>query len=626
MELRKQIPTLLSVPLVGKAASIYRSDVGMTVASSKDDTDMTIASSRDELLDLSNSVVLATVASTRASEFVSATLMGVADSNAVATNEVQAKVILGDDLDHVTIEWEINAFPVDMSSAAGRIQGTSQVELDEKGQIVRHRLERVSWNGMTQDASMIAQAMASFRRNSKRLPFSNVVEQLRTEWLHEIAMEAQGKPNGLAPVYYRISNQTRQFVDDDVGSDVSGASIPLPGTRHWIEYAAAHRLIRTFVEQTLPILSGQAEASDRIPSLFQSNARVLTLDESVLMQDGNRVAQFYIAMANWRKRTFGSWHMRSVRVLNWLGKPTVQVEYATSVNVPGGTPPTIIEGCDVYVLTRPDPPTSQVPRVRIEEVKQQRLSVAGNGNLQDSVLLLRSLAAAVETTGRVGADDTVLDLLLRIGKSPSNQQQSLASPVIVRSDLAATTVYRIMDSLHRDIPALLVGNDRNLLPPAHDYIQDNVRLVGYLGEVILKTRANYDRTFRLSLAFLKAALRTGGLVSESDPSLTVELTTERNVRLSATFHLQVKPLPDFLDVDRAVLPLRVSLISDYILDNETGQIMMHKLVESRVNGQLTPGDIVSRWIQRQRSDHDAESVLQSLVSTANWIQSLNNPS
>merc|ERR1711935_848074 len=46
------------------------------------------------------------------------------------------------------------------------------------------------------------------------------------------------------------------------------------------------------------------------------------------------------------------------------------------------------------------------------------------------------------------------------------------------------------------------------------------------------------------------------------------------------------------------LPLKVELISDYRIDSDTGLITEHRLVETRINGQLTAGDQVSRWMQQ----------------------------
>jgi len=137
-------------------------------------------------------------------------------------------------------------------------------------------------------------------------------------------------------------------------------------------------------------------------------------------------------------------------------------------------------------------------------------------------------------------------------------------------------------------------------------------------------------------------------VSEKDPTVKVELTSDRNVRVSLTFYLKFKPLPGGLSpafendvsgssgggVGVSGLPFRLGVMSEYILDAETGRIVRHQLKETRINGQLTPADVVSRWVQRLvgggekiQSDDGAaaaDSLLQGLMDTVNWMRSLSD--
>ena len=48
-------------------------------------------------------------------------------------------------------------------------------------------------------------------------------------------------------------------------------------------------------------------------------------------------------------------------------------------------------------------------------------------------------------------------------------------------------------------------------------------------------------------------------------------------------------------VDEVALPLKLELVSVY-KTNEYGRIQEHRLVESRVNDQLTPGDVIIQWL------------------------------
>ena len=76
-------------------------------------------------------------------------------------------------------------------------------------------------------------------------------------------------------------------------------------------------------------------------------------------------------------------------------------------------------------------------------------------------------------------------------------------------------------------------------------------------------------------------------------------------------------------------PLKIGLMSEYILCPETGKILQHRLLESRVNGQLTPGDVVSRWIQRlaggvvsAENDDTAVDWMRTLHDTVEWVRSM----
>jgi hypothetical protein len=100
-------------------------------------------------------------------------------------------------------------------------------------------------------------------------------------------------------------------------------------------------------------------------------------------------------------------------------------------------------------------------------------------------------------------------------------------------------------------------------------------------------------------------------------------------------YLQIRPLIaglpgidrlpglDFLPAQRD-FPLTLQLLSEYVLDTSTGLVAQHRLLESRVNGQLTPADVVSRWIKRQRGDTQPEdrSWMKVLSDTLQWLDSM----
>ncbi|OEU19409.1 hypothetical protein FRACYDRAFT_268010 [Fragilariopsis cylindrus CCMP1102] len=82
------------------------------------------------------------------------------------------------------------------------------------------------------------------------------------------------------------------------------------------------------------------------------------------------------------------------------------------------------------------------------------------------------------------------------------------------------------------------------------------------------------------------------------------------------------------------LPLRVELVSDYRIDPDTGLIVEHRLVETRINGQLSAGDQVSRWIQRflkldggsdtntKTNSNGGEDALKAILDALSWFRSI----
>jgi hypothetical protein len=126
------------------------------------------------------------------------------------------------------------------------------------------------------------------------------------------------------------------------------------------------------------------------------------------------------------------------------------------------------------------------------------------------------------------------------------------------------------------------------------------------------------------------------VVSEKEPAVRVELTPQGNVQLSLTLWLKLSPVFPGLGLSESgtgtpslFVPLKLEIKSEYVISDETGQIVLHRLIESRVNGQLTPGDVVSRWIQQvtgAREDVDTENdrinILQDAVKWARSLRSV----
>ena len=77
-------------------------------------------------------------------------------------------------------------------------------------------------------------------------------------------------------------------------------------------------------------------------------------------------------------------------------------------------------------------------------------------------------------------------------------------------------------------------------------------------------------------------------------------------------------------------PLAIELISDYVVDQQTGLVVTHQLVETRVNGQLTPGDVISRNLagflnvemQQGNPSRSPDEVLQTVSEAVSWLRTM----
>jgi hypothetical protein len=184
---------------------------------------------------------------------------------------------------------------------------------------------------------------------------------------------------------------------------------------------------------------------------------------------------------------------------------------------------------------------------------------------------------------------------------------------------AAASFYGILRAFHRDLPTLTDANPQS--PPAAEYVAENIELRGYLDEVLAKGSASYNQVANVLTASLRTALLSGRVTAESAPTPRVEITSEGSIRVLLKVNLKVKVTPGDSDLG---VPLNLELVSEYKV-NSQGLIKEHKLVESRVNGQLTPGDVMSRWIKGTTTSSNSEPNL-SLLDVLAWARSFSSGS
>lgn len=575
-----------------------------------------------------------------------------------------------------------------------RIQGISTLTLDPRTwKVSTHSLNSILWNGVLVDSKSLGQSLAVLRQTvqglqnapwmqtvlatAPALPAVSIFNQVRDEFLlqqqqvNSVRNNPLFAPRRVSPLYVdatHISTNAPSTVPGNATMELpfdqwipietftndsrqQCSEFPLPGSDAWPDYAVCHKAAWVFVNSIVPVLADSTSSEDIMSLLDPTTAALTTLDGSLLLPNARSIANFYASLAAVRKQTAGVWTLEEVAVTDWSSSSSpfalegqistttvsksytirVSLEYQTSLNFPGRTP-TVLQGTDVYTISTTTFPGDRDPKVAIDKIHQKKLSLGDNSNVNDSVLFLRSLATAIDSSGRLPfADGFWMDLLKRVtndsnSKTVASLSTQLPSPLpqsrkdqpafVIRSDIAALTAYRIMETLHQDwsnLDSLATGTSNRdaVKPPASAFFSNEVQLIGFLGETILRGRSQYNRVFSLTYSSWQRAIQQGSNADNEDPLIRIELSPKGDIICSIVLFLKV--VPPFLSaihgIDVSFSPLsaglvesipllKIGLVSEYALCPKTGLILHHRLTESRINGQLTPIDIVSRWIQR----------------------------
>jgi hypothetical protein len=663
--LRQPLTLAQATPLFDTNTRVVIPTTATSSNSNADTVPLELVSSVDEMVHLASALYWVVETSNRASGFIRAWLPTVDDGTTDTEEQgptVQAmRLTLDANATWMRVDWQVT-LPAVVQRALDitNLQGTSKLELSN-GKIVTQSLERVRWNQEVQDSTVIWQGLASLRqtvRGWQQTPvFQTLVGQnpLVQQWVQSNLGTATTTTTASSttssapapPLYIQTSssnstNSTSTAIPAEAyikrHSSSSTASWALPGSTEWPRYAQKHKTVRAFVEHAIPALTGtpsaiNGEAPLAVIQYLDPEARLMTMDGQVRMEGNQRLARLYQTLAVMRQRTLGTLRVERIQVMNDANTTddTVQVSIQYSITNPLGL--VLVSGTDIYTL-KMSPDLDPIPRIM--QIKQDKLVVNGNNNTNEGIWLMRSLIAMADA-GRVGNEDVGVwgtDLWQRFVRP--NAVTDKTRPIVVSNE-AAATAFRIMTRLHQDWRLALGGNTNSsnanalTLPttPVAEYLADNVQLVGYLGESLVRGRAAYTQSFSLSLAPLQAALRQGQVRSTKPPKVRVELTERGSIRLDLMLYLTIRPLAgidrlpgwDRLSPSQQEIPLTLELISEYDLDNVMGKITQHALLESRVNGQLTPADVVSRWIRRQQQQpFQRDSVLED----RSWMQVLSD--
>ena len=599
--LREQLPQLLLKPLsLKQIESVYSEDIALTGPRGEE-----LAFGQEELVSLSSTLVAATAAARQANAFASSWTL----FNVTTDDVVECQLAMDINLSTLRVEWKVDLL---IGQRISKLVGLSDLILNDEGKVCEHVVLDVRLDGQT--VSALGETLATLRRAVRTFGDSPLLSGLRDSPLAATLLTDIRK--GLIPEQTRMTNETLPvpplYVVDSVSSafdtknknnsnmtlidNIPITSPPLPGSPRWTSFAASRRAIARFVEYGLPVLSGKGYSTkDDFAELFAPNVELKGIDGTVLASGRDRIANFYRTLSSLRKGASGDWRIHQVST-DWNSHSVIVDWIATS--------PIRVEGRDRFQLCDPE----QDPVV--ESIEQIELKLSGNRVKNPE--WFRAFVTAIETgKGNVGVD-MMVELLQQAGiNEPRKPTPTAKGPPKLKPE-AAAAFYGILCALHRDLPTLVDANAQS--PPAAEYISPDIELRGYLDELLVKGSSSYNQVANVLTASLRTALLTGRVTAEARPSPKIEFTSEGSIKVSLLVKLRVKVTPG-----ESVLgiPLKLELVFEYKVNAE-GKIMEHKLVESRVNGQLTPGDVLSRWIKGTTLD-DTPNL--SLLDALAWARS-----
>jgi hypothetical protein len=684
-----QLPSILTKPLTTASASdVYGDNFCLSVQVTDDDDgdhgtsndshspmqttthgdDIVVLRGQKDLIALSDVLVLATAAAQQAGVAISG---GAVDTSV----EVQCQILVDDSYRVLRIPWKAKAPLVGSpNSNNNRFEGVTDFCLDtevSEGSLKVQRIviRKLNWNSNELNGPAIGQALKTIRNTVSNLqlnplfrgligsttenrsnPTSSFFNALRDEFLDQAATAvfsqrlsaggtAESENDAFKAVQVmRVASmesagwmQIPNVSEAQYQSNYNGTidEIPCPGTEEWMEYAGSRSRLTRFCTDIIPRLSLLSIVD---PGLFAKDVQYKANDGSSLLQGREKLANYYQTLALTRKATGGSWKMTRCELLDWK-ENQVAVDYeATTSSLPQWK----IQGSDIFSL---DASLPGEERPVIKKIQQQSLrAVNPNGSVSslDSQWLVKNIVNALDGDSVKASRDFLTELLMQQPGTTSALKTAKAStrPDKKVSPQTAAKIYYIMDDLHSQAVDILNVSSARSSPPISEYLDDNVELRGYLGESILKGANLYMRTIGSVALGIRDSIRQKRLVLETLESPRIELLPTRDIRLSQVFRLRI-PTPGagvILPESAVSPPIKVELVSEYKIDSSTGMIIQHRLIETRINGQLTPGDQISRWIKRFLNndnssvlpeDRSRDDIARAISDTLSFFRSIN---
>lgn len=443
--------------------------------------------------------------------------------------------------------------------------------------------------------------------------------------------------------------------------------VPLPGSKSFVEYAANHSSLQSFAESGIYQLAG-IETSDSVDissesvrSLFATDAELTTRandsEESItLLHGAGKISDFYRSLAIIRASN-GDFNIQTIEVdvetrrlvVRWNTLSPLKVEGTdafifqseTSNRLPmsdDGDKEKVASQCISYFNDQSDNIPSKISRVENLDLRVQgviadstwaksfvsaalRSGITDNTPLPDTTIITELLQALTKTTTTKKAN---------INTKQTKKKKKILQDIMPRlDDTAAASFYNIIRSLHNDLPNIVNLDKSSSSIPAGNYLAESVELRGLLGEVLVRGDQSYRRLFSLAISSIRASLQSNNVRLAAQPKPTIEVTSRGTIRVTFVLALWVvgPQLPLRESNNQFGMPLKIEMTSEYKVD-DTGRIREQIILESRLNGVLTPGDALTKWIKGlSRVDVDDDtytmpSGVDSLLDAMKWVRSI----
>ncbi|KAL7539923.1 hypothetical protein ACHAXR_010286, partial [Thalassiosira sp. AJA248-18] len=461
--------------------------------------------------------------------------------------------------------------------------------------------------------------------------------------------------------------------------------IPLVGSEAFVEYAMSHTALQSFANYGLHQLAGTTTSattdleesidsdvsSEKVRSLFATDAELGTFGTSAagasetndyitLLRGAGKVADLYRSLALFRETAGGDWEIKSLEadlesqrvIVHWKSESPLQIEgtdvfvfeapsLASSHRLPlssDGDKDEVATRCKSYFN---DESGSNIHfHLKICRIENLKLTIAGvtaDSSWAQSFISAALRSGIAENTPL--PDATITELLRALTtkkkpptiKSTHKEETQKDATMAVLDDAAAVSFYEILRALHNDLPTIATGASSSSVP-AGAFLADNVELRGLLDEVLARGSQTYKRLLRIVISTLNAAIQTNAVRLAAQPRPTIEITAKGSIKVNLILALWVVA-PNLMggaaqpSNDQGFgVPLKLEVTSEYIID-KAGKIREHRVLESRLNGVLTPGDVFSRWIKgltREEDDNSkvVSSGIESIMEAISWVRAM----